>query len=302
VHPPAPATGYGLGTVVAALAATLFALGCVLQHAAARSSTTDRGLQLKELVTRRRWVVGQSSTVLGTVAQVAALALAPVAVVQPVLAGGLVVALGIRAVHDRCLPLATELGGAALTGAGLAVFVVAARPDPGAATHLPGTVPVLAALAVAVVLAAGCTRLGRGAVGAVACGAAAGIDAGIAAVLVSAALRVLSAHGIGAAVSGAALWSALAVAVLAQVSSQQAYARGSLSWSMPALVLLDPLAAVPVARFLLGERLEPGHAAVWGPAALVAAAGVVLLARTSEGCRRPLRFTRRRERSLQATG
>jgi hypothetical protein len=302
VHPVDQATGYGLGTVVAALAATLFALGCVLQHAAASSSTTERGLHLRQLVTRRRWVVGQSCTVLGTVAQVAALALAPVAVVQPVLAGGLVVALGVRAVHDRCLPLATELAGAALTGAGLAVFMIAARPDAGAPTHLPGAGPVLVAVAVALLLAAVSTRLRRGPAGAVACGAAAGVDAGIAAVLVSVTLRVLSGHGIGAAVSGVALWSALAVAVLAQVSSQQAYARGSLSWSMPALVLLDPLAAVPVARFLLGERLEPGHAAVWVPAALVAAAGVVLLARTSEGCRRPVRFTRRRERLLQATG
>jgi hypothetical protein len=57
---------------------------------------------------------------------------------------------------------------------------------------------------------------------------------------------------------------------------------------MPALVLLDPLAAVPVARLLLGERLEPGHAAVWGPAALVAAIGVVLLSRTGEDVHLPL--------------
>ena len=50
----------------------------------------------------------------------------------------------------------------------------------------------------------------------------------------------------------------------------------------PALILLDPLAAVPAARLLLRERLEPGHAAIWLPAAAVAAVGVVLLARTGE--------------------
>jgi hypothetical protein len=38
---------------------------------------------------------------------------------------------------------------------------------------------------------------------------------------------------------------------------------------------------VPVALWLLGERLEPGHAGLWGPAALVAAVGVVLLARSA---------------------
>jgi hypothetical protein len=57
---------------------------------------------------------------------------------------------------------------------------------------------------------------------------------------------------------------------------------------MPALVLLDPLAAVPAARLLLGERLEPGHAGVWVPAAVVAAIGVVLLSRTGEDFHRPL--------------
>ena len=45
---------------------------------------------------------------------------------------------------------------------------------------------------------------------------------------------------------------------------------GALAWSLPALILLDPLAAIPAARLLLGEHLEPGHAAIWLPAAVVA--------------------------------
>ena len=64
--------------------------------------------------------------------------------------------------------------------------------------------------------------------------------------------------------------------------AQQAYARGSLAWSLPALILLDPLAAVPAAWLLLGERLEPGQVHIWLPAAIVAAVGVVVLARTGE--------------------
>jgi hypothetical protein len=294
VHPATAAVGYRTGLVLAVVAAVLFALGCVLQHAAARRSTSDQGLHLRQLVTRRSWLVGQTATVLGTVAQVAALALAPVSVVQPVLAGGLVVALGIRAVHDRCLPLSTELAGAALTACGLAVFLVAARPAPGRLPHLPAPAAVLAMVGVAVVFVALATRLRRGALGALACGAAAGVAAGIAAVLVSAALLVLAERGVAAVLTSTALWGAVGVAALAQLTSQQAYARGSLSWSMPALVLLDPLAAVPAARFLLGERLEPGHAAVWLPAAAVAAVGVVLLARTGEGCRRPITWRRAR--------
>src|ERR1700710_1882252 len=92
------------GLLLAVLAAVLFALGAVLQHEAADLSRTAGGLSLRRLVKRRRWMLGQAATMLGTGTQVAALAVAPVAVVQPMLAVGLVVALGIRAVRNRRAP------------------------------------------------------------------------------------------------------------------------------------------------------------------------------------------------------
>jgi drug/metabolite transporter (DMT)-like permease len=270
------------GLLLAALAAVLFAFGAVLQHEAAEESTSASGLSLRRLVRRPRWLVGQGATALGTGSQVAALALAPVAVVQPVLAVGLVVALGLRAVRNRQAPLRLELLGAALTTGGLAVFLVAAQPAAGPAPPPPSSVAVVAAVVVSVVLVAGATLFGRGAHGALACGAAGGIAAGIAAVLISVGLRSLREGGVVHALAGVTLWGAIVVAVVAVVGGQQAYSRGSLSWSLPALILLDPLAAIPTARLLLGERLEPGHAAVWLPAAAVAAVGVVVLARTGE--------------------
>jgi hypothetical protein len=285
------AGGYGGGLAMAALAAVLFAVGAVLQHEAATDSTVGGSLRLRRLVTRPAFLLGQGSTVLGTGAQVVALALAPVAVVQPVLAGGLVVALGIRAVRQRCWPLTLELLGAALTTVGLAVFLIAARPSPGTGRP-PSTWAVLAAVAVAVVLVGAATRGRRGAGGAVLCGIAGGTAAGIAAVLISVGLRTFSTEGVLPALAGSAVWGAVIVGVVAQIGGQQAYSKGSLAWSLPALILCDPLAALPTARLLLGERLEPGHAAVWAPAAAVAAVGVVLLARTGEDCQRPFRRTR----------
>jgi hypothetical protein len=234
-----------LGLLLAALAAVLFAVGAVLQHEAAERSKTPGGLSLRLLVKRKRWMFGQAATMSGTAAQVAALAVAPVAVVQPMLAVGLVVALGLRAIRIRQAPLRLELFGAALTTGGLAVFLVAAQPAKGIHTAPPSSVEVVAAVVVSMVLVAAATLLGHGA------------------------------HGV-------AVWGAILVAVVAIIGGQQAYARGSLAWSLPALILLDPLAAIPAARWLLGERLEPGHAVVWVPAAIVAAIGVVLLARTGE--------------------
>ena len=121
------------------------------------------------------------------------------------------------------------------------------------------------------------TRLPRGPAGSVLAALVAGVALGVAAVLVSAALDVLQRHGVLAALTAGATWAAVATAVAAQYASQQAFARGNLAVSLPTLTVVDPLAAVPIAGALLGERLAPGHAGVWAPAALLAAVGVVLL-------------------------
>ena len=271
-----------LGLALAALAAVLFAVGAVLQHEAAELSTTQRGLSLRRLMKRRRWMLGQTATMLGTGSQVLALAVAPVAVVQPMLAVSLVFGLGLRSLRNRQVPLRLELVGVALTTGGLAVFLVAAQPAATAHHPAPSTFAIVVAVGASVALVGAAALLGRGAHGALACGSAAGIAAGIAAVLISVGIRSLQEMGWVHALAGVAIWGAAVVAGVAILGGQQAYARGSLAWSLPALILLDPLAAVPAARLLLGERLEPGHAAIWLPAATVAAIGVLVLARTGE--------------------
>jgi drug/metabolite transporter (DMT)-like permease len=271
-----------LGLLLAVLAAVLFAVGAVLQHEAAELSTSDGSLSLRRLIKRRRWMLGQTATLLGTLGQVAALAVAPVAVVQPVLAVTLVVGLGLRAVRTRQAPLRLELIGAALTTGGLGVFLVAAQPAAGADHAPPSSLQVFFAVAISLALVLGATMLGHGAHGAVACGGAAGIAAGIAAVLISVGVRSLQQDGWAKALAGVTVWGALVVALVAIVAGQQAYARGALAWSLPALILLDPLAAVPAAGLLLGENLEHGSVAIWLPAAIVAAIGVVVLARTGQ--------------------
>jgi drug/metabolite transporter (DMT)-like permease len=271
-----------LGLLLAVLAAVLFAVGAVLQHEAAELSTSDGSLSLRRLIKRRRWMLGQGATILGTLGQVAALAVAPVAVVQPVLAVTLVVGLGLRAVRTRQAPLRLELIGAALTTGGLGVFLVAAQPAAGADHAPPSSLQVFFAVAISLSLVLGATMLGHGAHGAVACGGAAGIAAGIAAVLISVGVRSLQQDGWAKALAGVTVWGALVVALVAIVAGQQAYARGALAWSLPALILLDPLAAVPAAGLLLGENLEHGSVAIWLPAAIVAAIGVVVLARTGQ--------------------
>ena len=232
-------------------------------------------------------MIGQGATLAATALQLVALGMAPVAIVQPLIASGLVVALAIRAVRDRRPPSFVEYIGVACATAGLAVFLVAAQPAAGAADIVPGLAAVSVTVVVALVLVLAAPRAGRGAPGALACGGAAGIALAVAAVLAASALKTLTAHGWLLVFVEPSFWGALVTASAAAVASQQAFARGNLAWSLPALTVLDPLAAVPAARLLLGERLQPGHSLVWVPAAIVASVGVAVLARSGREPRHP---------------
>lgn len=269
--------GYVLGTALAGLAALLFAIGSVAQHEVAAGTSSGGQVRWRTILAHRGWLASQGATFLAALVQVAALALAPVAIVQPVLAGGLVLALALRSLRDHRWPRATEVFGAVLATGGLAIFLVFARPGHGNAGSL--SVGLTAALSAVVVLfMVGAARLVRGRAGAFLCGLSAGIGLGLAAVLISAALDVLQHRGLLAALASAPLWAALATALTAMYCTTVAFGRGSLSLSLPALSVVDPLAAVVAAGILLQEHLSLRHVLIWAPAAVVAAAGVALLA------------------------
>jgi drug/metabolite transporter (DMT)-like permease len=253
-----------------------------VEQEATLASTSDGKLDLRDMIRRRAWLAGQAANVVGVGLQILALALAPVSIVQPLLAGSLVVALGIRSIRDRRRPSGRDLTGVVLTAGGLAVFLSAARPADVSRIRIPGAPSVVAIALIALVLVALTLRAKQTARGALSAGLAGGIAMGIAAVLVSAALTTLGHDGLVRALATPALWGAIVVSIGAQVACQVAFSRGALSWSLPVLTVADPLAAVPAALWLLRERLEPGHAVVWAPAAAVAAIGVVLLARSTE--------------------
>ncbi len=97
--------GVALGVVTAVAASVLFSLGFVLQAVEARELPDEHALSLAlliRLVRRPRWVIGLVLSLVGFALHVSALRLAPLAVVQPALTGGLVVLLvaGSRATHQ----------------------------------------------------------------------------------------------------------------------------------------------------------------------------------------------------------
>src|SRR5579872_7358857 len=95
-----------IGIALAAAASTLYSLGIAVQALEARDASHDHTLRislLTHLARRMRWVLGTGMTVIGWPLQILALAYAPLVVVQPALASGLVVLLvaGERLLGER---------------------------------------------------------------------------------------------------------------------------------------------------------------------------------------------------------
>src|ERR1700758_4111541 len=82
----------GIGAAVGA--STLYSVGIALQAMDARQAPPGEHLRLalaRRLVRRRRWLLGTGMSIVGWPLQVVALLLAPLVLVQPALAAGLLV-------------------------------------------------------------------------------------------------------------------------------------------------------------------------------------------------------------------
>jgi hypothetical protein len=87
-----------LGILAAIAASTLYSLGIAFQAIAAKETPADEHLKLSlawRLLRRGPWLLGTAMSILGWPLQVVALLLAPLVVVQPTLAAGLLLLLGV---------------------------------------------------------------------------------------------------------------------------------------------------------------------------------------------------------------
>ncbi|HEX7298033.1 MAG TPA: hypothetical protein VF257_03440 [Solirubrobacteraceae bacterium] len=266
----------GTGLAVAAVASACYETGYAFQALEARSVPARHALRtslLGELARNGRWLGATALSLLGWPLQVAALALAPLALVQPTLALGLLLLLLLG---SRVLGEAVgrrELAAVALVVAGIAAIALSA-PGRGSTTVGGGALVALAALG-AVAGAPYATGARRRGVLAVLSAGAADSVAALAAKLVAGELG----HGRWAIALGLAALAA-AAGVLATVSEMSALQR------MPATrvgpIVLATQIAVPV---VLGATVagEDWGATPAGGLLLVAGvatvlAGAVLLA------------------------
>jgi hypothetical protein len=275
--------GVVLGLVLASVAALGFGTGTFVQHTSAVAlehpqarRRTRRGLLglLAGLVLEPRWLLGQCLAMSGTALQFGAMAVAPVVVVQPVIAAGLPIALMLETIRDRRRPGVRLVVAMGLCVAGLVLFILFSRSGLSSTPPGPAAAVLLLALSVACSLAARLAPAGRA--GTLLSGAASGAALGVAVVCAAAAIHRVQVAGAAATVHHWSPYLAAGSGLLATAAAQQAFARGRLRWSLPALTVCNTLVASSLSVLVLRERVDVGEAPVWSTGALLAVAGVVL--------------------------
>src|SRR5262245_33666981 len=216
---------------------------------------------MARLVRRPRWLLGLLSDVGGYLTQAAALALAAVVFVEPILASGVLMALLLAAAFThRRIPARDWIGAAVLTG-GLAVFLYEVSPTGGIDIapfdRWSAALPLVVGIVAVCLVAAHSTH---GAKRATVLGIAAGVSFGVSALLTKALMHYFG-DGIFAFVPHWEPWALAVSAIGGVVIAQHAFQTGALAASVGATEATAPLSAALLGLFLLHEHVDTQTAA-----------------------------------------
>ncbi|MES4908315.1 MULTISPECIES: DMT family transporter [unclassified Streptomyces] len=229
-------------------------------------------LRLARLLRRPFWLAGGAAMVVSAVAQVGALAVGRLSVVQPLLVTELLFTLVVGSLVFRHRPDGRTWLAFVTLAAGLALFLVAADPSHGQSTAKNGRwlpVGLLAALAVGVLTAVARALRGPARAAVLGCAAAAGF-ACTAALIKEFTGRFSG--GVAAVFTSWPLYAVCGVGLLSFLLLQSTLRAGTLAASQPALTLGDALLSIVLGWVLFGERVA------LGPRIVPEAIGVVLMA------------------------
>jgi drug/metabolite transporter (DMT)-like permease len=270
------AASTGGGLLLAACAATCFETGYAFQALEARRAPAALSLRISllgHLARNTRWVGATALSIVGWPLQVAALAMAPLALVQPTLALGLLLllVLGARVLGERVGR--REIAAVALVIAGIAVLTASA-PPPGHSTGAAGIVVALALLGALALAPHVVRRRSTPTLAIVATGAADSVAA-LGAKLVA---EQISAGRWPAVVALAAL--AGGAGLLATVSEMSALQRRPATQVAPIVLAIQIAVPVVVAGLVGGEHwgATPLGGLALGAGLVAVVAGAVLLA------------------------
>jgi drug/metabolite transporter (DMT)-like permease len=272
-----------IAVVVTLIAALAFAASSVMEQRATHQ-VPDRGVSprlLQDLSRRRRWRIALLVQILGNILQIVALHFGPLALVQPLLVSNLLFAVLIAVAARHRPPDRIILAGVLASAAGIAVFIVIARPSRGSGTVSFGSaLPLLAALGAVI---AGCLLAARASPRAVrslwlalACGA----DFGVNAFLLKLVPDTLP-LGFADPLAQWPLYAAVVIGPLGFLLNQSAFQAGTLISPVLAIITtVDPLVSIGIAHVWLDEKVasSPADLVAEALALAVMTGGIFLLA------------------------
>ncbi|MEO7352324.1 MAG: DMT family transporter [Marmoricola sp.] len=232
-----------VATVISLSAACGFAVSNSLQHRAAGGVPRGESTAFRVLLHLTRnpwWLAGTALSFVGMLLHATALRWGSLALVQPLLLVGLVLAIPVRAALERKRPRPMELRAVAITAVGLATFLSSVTLAPGQET--PRRDVAIAMTVIGMMLGAAATA-----------GCLFGVSAGL--------LKLVGADvgGRGVASSPTALLivALVSVGILGTAINQRAYQLAPLAFSMPLVNVVGVLVAIVFGVFVFGE--VPSH-------------------------------------------
>ncbi len=229
-----------------------FGLSTALEHHEVGSAPSGTVALLCHVLRRPMWLLGLTVSVVALALYAVAVDTGALGLVQPILISGIVFALPIRAIMDRDFPSGRELGWAAATCVGLAVFLAAASTS--VSNQKPHTLISIVFVAVGVPVAALLARRGMGKSGnlsGVLLGGAAGVVSGLMAGVLK--LTVTGMHSPLRLITHWQLWAFIMLAGWVTLLNQHAYREAPLAVSMPIVNILGPLIGISFAAVVFGE-------------------------------------------------
>jgi hypothetical protein len=259
------------GVVLAAGAATCYDGALALQVTGVRDTHDDEGLRialLLSLLRNPRWVLAGFLAIAGWPLEIAALALAPLTVVQPTMSLGLVVLLilGAHMLHERVGP--REIGATVAIGVGVAAIAVVA---PHHTNHHPSLwkLLVVGGALLAIAGAPYLTRIRRPLLLASSAGAAYALSA--------ITTKLITADGARGRYGFVALWVGLTVVVvgIGMLSEMTALQRSAATRVGPVIFVFQAVLPVLAAPFLVGETWSDPAITLLGLAVVAVGAAIL---------------------------
>ena len=274
---------------LALLSAVTFAGSTSTQHHAAENAPADRRgpfSLVRHLLTQPLWLIGQALAITGLALHATALHLGSIAVVQPIVISGVVLAVPVRSALSRRWPWPREMVAVGVAAAGLTLFLVASKPSQG--LDAPLAEPALLLTGGGVLLAAVAALLSRFAGHptrqSFLLGVSAGVLFGLIAGLMKAVLHLLTQDGPWVTLASWTTWALIVLGVAAVVVNQYAYRLARLSASMPVLNVIDGVVAIAIGYYAFHEvpRHTPFYLGLQVVAFAAIAAGLFVVARLED--------------------